>query len=66
MKNVGRTDRIARVILGLGIVGAGIVFQRWWGALGAIPLGTAAIGWCPVYLPFGLSTCKAARTTQTV
>ncbi|MCL4556771.1 MAG: DUF2892 domain-containing protein [Gammaproteobacteria bacterium] len=24
-----------------------------------IPLLTAAIGWCPLYVPIALSTCKA-------
>ena len=57
--NVGRTDRIIRVILGAGIIAAGVYYQSWWGAIGVIPLFTAAIGWCPVYLPFNISTsCK--------
>jgi nicotinamide mononucleotide (NMN) deamidase PncC len=29
-----------------------------WGYIGVVPLGTAAIGWCPAYLPFGLKTCR--------
>ncbi|MCM8922019.1 MAG: DUF2892 domain-containing protein, partial [Candidatus Thiodiazotropha sp.] len=29
-----------------------------WGAIGLIPLLTGVIGWCPAYLPFGLSSCK--------
>lgn len=57
--NMGKTDRLIRVILGIGIVAAGVYFQSWWGAIGAIPILTAAIGWCPAYLPFGISTsCK--------
>ena len=57
--NVGKTDRIIRVILGVVIIAAGVYYQSWWGAIGVIPLFTAAIGWCPVYLPFGISTsCK--------
>ena len=55
--NMGRTDRIIRVIVGLAVFGVGIYFQSWWGAIGVIPFGTAILGWCPVYLPFGLSTC---------
>ncbi|GBE03541.1 hypothetical protein BMS3Abin09_00458 [bacterium BMS3Abin09] len=56
--NVGKTDRIIRVILGVVIIGAGVYFQSWWGAIGIIPLATAAIGWCPLYLPFGITSCK--------
>ncbi|GBE40755.1 hypothetical protein BMS3Bbin09_00641 [bacterium BMS3Bbin09] len=56
--NVGKTDRIIRVILGVVIIGAGVYFQSWWGAIGIIPLATAAIGWCPAYAPFGITSCK--------
>jgi len=60
-RNVGSVDRIVRVVLGVAILAAGVKFQSWWGALGVVPLLTAAIGWCPVYLPFGISTCPARR-----
>ena len=56
--NVGKTDRIIRVILGLGIIGAGVYYQSWLGVIGVIPLATAALGWCPLYLPVGFSSCK--------
>jgi hypothetical protein len=56
--NIGTTDRIVRIVAGLAIITAGIVFQSWWGAIGIIPLATAAIGWCPAYLPFGFSSCR--------
>ena len=56
--NVGGIDRQLRVVIGLAIMGAGFYFQSWWGAVGVIPLFTAAIGWCPAYLPFGISSHK--------
>lgn len=56
--NVGGIDRGIRVLLGVAIIGAGIVFKSYWGALGLIPLFTGIIRWCPAYLPFGLSSCK--------
>lgn len=56
--NVGKTDRIIRVIVGLCIIGAGVYFNSWFGVIGAIPLVTAALGWCPLYLPIGFSSCK--------
>jgi len=56
--NVGKTDRIIRVILGTGIIAIGVYLKSWWGAIGIMPIFTAAIGWCPAYLPFGISTGK--------
>jgi len=56
--NLGKTDRIVRVIFGTGIIAAGFYFQNWLGAIGAVLIITAAISWCPIYLPFGLRSCK--------
>ena len=56
--NVGGIDRIIRIVLGLAIIGFGITTGSWWGLLGLVPLATAAIGWCPVYLPFSISSCR--------
>ena len=56
-KNVGTIDRSIRTIAGIAAIAAGIYFQSWWGAIGLIFLGTAAIGWCPPYALLGLSTC---------
>ena len=56
---MGKTDRIIRAILGLGIIAAGVYFGSWLGAIGVVPLATAAIGCCPAYLPFGISTRRA-------
>jgi hypothetical protein len=56
--NTGKTDRSIRVILGLIIVILGFYFQSWWGLIGLLPLLTAAIGWCPAYSIFGISTCR--------
>ncbi len=56
--NVGKADRIIRIVLGASMIAAGVYFQSWWGAIGAVPILTASIGWCPIYLPFGISSCK--------
>lgn len=56
--NVGGMDRRVRVIGGLLIVLAGFYYESWWGALGVIPLITAAIRFCPLYVPFKYSTCR--------
>ena len=60
-RNIGNVDRIIRVVIGLVLVALGIYFNSWWGVIGLIPLITAAIGWCPLYAPFGLSTGSAKQ-----
>jgi len=59
--NESSVDRILRVVLGLAIIAAGVFFHSWWGAIGVVPLLTAAIGWCPLYSLFGINTCKLPR-----
>ncbi|MGK0393926.1 MAG: hypothetical protein ACJA0B_002109 [Alcanivorax borkumensis] len=59
--NVGNTDRLFRLVLGVVIIALGVVFQSWWGAIGIIPLFTGTMRWCPAYLPFGISTCKTPK-----
>ena len=56
--NVGKTDRIVRIILGIAIILLGIYFQSWWGAVGIVPLATGLLRFCPAYIPFGFSTCE--------
>ena len=57
-RNVGKIDQIVRIVIGAGMIAAGVFFESWWGAIGIVPIITGAIGWCPVYLPLGISTCK--------
>ena len=57
--NVGKSDKIFRAILGVVIIAAGVIFKSWWGAIGFIPLFTALVGRCPLYLPFKISTTKS-------
>jgi len=60
-KNIGSIDRLIRVIAGVVIIGLGFMFQSWWGAVGAVPLFTALVGWCPPYAMLGFSTCKVTE-----
>ena len=61
-KNIGGTDRIVRIVLavlltvgawmtGFGSIG-GIILL----VLAAVMLVTSAVGFCPLYAPFGFST----------
>jgi hypothetical protein len=63
--NVGGADKVLRIIVGLALLS--LVFfvegnARWWGLVGLVPLGTALMGYCPLYGIFGLKTCPAKRT----
>jgi hypothetical protein len=60
-KNVGGIDRILRLVVGLALIGWGVMTGNLWGAVGLVPLLTALIGWCPAYLPFGISSCKTGE-----
>ena len=57
--NMGRIDRTVRIIIGLAVIGWGIYANNWLGAIGAIPLFTALMGWCPLYTVLGMSTKKS-------
>jgi hypothetical protein len=55
--NMGSTDRVIRAIAGVALVILAVVIGNVIPAvLGAVLLVTATISFCPVYLPFGLST----------
>lgn len=58
--NVGETERMLRILIGLLFIGLAFAFGGlWWlGLLGIIPVFTGITGWCPVYIPFGISTCN--------
>lgn len=57
-KNLGRIDRMLRVVIGIIIIAAGIFNNSWLGAIGIVPILTALIGWCPLYSPFKINTCR--------
>jgi len=63
-QNVGGIDRAARIIVGLVVLSLYFVLGegvRAWALLGIVPLATGLIGWCPAYLPFGVSSCKRGK-----
>lgn len=62
--NIGKPERIIRVVVGSAIIGAGVYFQSWWGAIGAVPIVTAAIGWCPPYAMLGINTCRTKSAPE--
>jgi hypothetical protein len=69
-KNVGPVDRAIRLIAGALLLAVGL----WlWGGLqgstgGLVAAGfgiwfmlTGAVGFCPLYVPFGINTCGSSQ-----
>jgi hypothetical protein len=56
--NVGKADKVIRIILAIIIAGLGYYFKSWWGLVAIVPLATAFMNFCPLYPIFGISTCK--------
>jgi hypothetical protein len=65
-KNMGNTDKAVRILLAI-IIAALYFTGTLPGVLGLVLLAFAAIfvltsfiSFCPLYLPFGINTCKKA------
>jgi hypothetical protein len=59
--NVGGADKALRIIAGLAVLSLFFILKgdaRWWALVGIVPLLTGITGYCPAYLPFGMSTGK--------
>jgi len=56
--NVGIADRSLRIILAIVIGAVGVYAHSWLGFIALIPMGTAFVGTCPLYLPLGVSTVE--------
>ena len=55
--NMGGKDRLIRVAVGLVMMGLAMIdLIGPWGWIGIVPLVSAVLGWCPVYMVLGLST----------
>jgi hypothetical protein len=62
MKNAGTLDRIVRIALGTSLLSLAFVGpESPFGYIGAIPLLTGLVGFCPLYRIVGLNTCPAPR-----
>lgn len=64
-QNMGRLDRTVRAIAGIALIPIGLfALGGWQGSLvgilvvavSALPLATGLTGFCPAYVPFGIST----------
>ncbi|MCX8056002.1 MAG: DUF2892 domain-containing protein [Ignavibacteria bacterium] len=59
-KNMGKTDSILRAIIGILLLIFTLIdpSKYWWGLFGIIPLITSFVRFCPLYVPFKISTNK--------
>ena len=57
-RNVGSSDRVIRIVIGLGVAIAGVIYQSYWGLIGIPILATGIFGMCWVYSLLGISTKK--------
>lgn len=65
MSNVGTIDRAIRIAVGLIIIGGGVYYGLLLvAAIGLIPLITAFLSWCPMYLPFGFNSCSSPEVNN--
>ncbi len=64
--NMGGIDRLIRVVVGVALIGL-VLLDRIgpWGYIGVLPIATALIGWCPAYVPFGISTRCSSGNCRT-
>ena len=56
--NVGKPDKIIRWVIGIVIAALGLYYKSWWGLLALIPILTAILGFCALYIPLKINTCK--------
>ncbi len=55
--NIGRLDRIIRILIGLWLIALVFVGPRTpWGWIGLVPLLTAFVSFCPLYALIGIRT----------
>lgn len=57
--NVGSIDKVVRIVIGLALLSLIFILEgniRWLGLIGIVPLFTVAMGWCPAYAIFKIST----------
>jgi uncharacterized membrane protein YuzA (DUF378 family) len=57
MTNMNKTERIIRVVVGLGVIIWGLVTKNVLGLIGLLPLITGLVGWCGLYKILGSKSC---------
>ena len=62
LHNVGKNDRLLRIIIGLGLLSLTVVGPKsMWGLIGLVPLATGLVGTCALYSLLGISTGSSTK-----
>jgi hypothetical protein len=62
MTNEGTLDRTIRIVLGIGLLALAFTGPKTpLGFIGAVPLFTGILGFCPLYRLVGIRTCPTPR-----
>ena len=59
--NVGKTDQVIRIILGIFIILICIYYNSWWGILGLALIVTGITRYCPLNKILKISTCDKSK-----
>lgn len=66
--NLGKKDRVLRVVVGGALMIGGFVLSGTAGmviaGIGLIPLGTGLVGNCPAYSLFKINTCRIKKISE--
>lgn len=55
--NIGKTDKVIRIVAGVALIAAGVMTQSYLlAAVGLVPLLTAIVNFCPLYSVLGINT----------
>ena len=58
--NVGRVDRMLRIVVGIVLIALFFVLEgpaRYLAIVGLVALGTGLLSFCPLYSVLGINTC---------
>lgn len=61
--NMGKLDRVIRIVLGIGLLGLYGALEppvSYFTLLGLVLIGSALVGFCPLYKVLGISTGSRA------
>lgn len=64
MKNVGKTDKIIRILVGIGLFSLYFILEgslKYISYLGIVPIIIAFTGNCPIYSLFKINTCSIKK-----
>ncbi|MDP4185853.1 MAG: DUF2892 domain-containing protein [Bacteroidota bacterium] len=62
--NVGKSDKVVRIALGIHFLIVGIYYGSWFGLIGLIPLITGIFSFCPFYTLFNITTDSNPKMIQ--